>query len=1213
MREKFYKRHDREYAFGRVDSLGRRSGRAGTLVNCREAQVSAVNASGPGSELVHSLREDQRARWLLGERRMIESYLERHPELSHDESHLLDFIYAEYCVREELGDEPKVTEYLIRFPHLAEQLEPVLALHHAIEMVGESDSSQECPNYASVSDVALASDEKLNGTGFPTIRGGIARLLESQRLIAAECTEEATVVWTKGNDRRNRDEEKKALSVEHRDHKRLGKFELLEICGQGAFGTVFKALDASIGRIVALKVPRTGRLVSQEDEDRFLREARAVAQLRDQHIVAVFEAGRIDGTPYIASEFVEGLTLAEVLKRGRVSQKEAVGIVRQIALALQVAHDHGVIHRDIKPANVMLELEGQVSDTGAISASANKFVTRLMDFGLARRDAHESYATVEGQILGTPAYMSPEQARGDSRLVDGRSDVFGLGALFYELLAGESPFRGNVRMVLQQVLLSDPKPVRQIDDSVPLDLQTICLKCLEKDPAQRYSTAGALADDLSRFERGFPVTARPISAFEKCVRLCRRHRLVTSLSAAIATALVLGVVGTTWQLVAARRAERARTHSQLNLLQDAPPVAVPALLDELQAYSDQVLPEVRRNLADPHFNERRRIRLQLFLSTRESTEAKPLFDAMLRAPFSEALLIRNEIAWKESDFANRAREEFRRGNNNPQAALRAASYLAGVEHSSQDWLQDQEAMLTKMMIDEVLMHTDDYGAVEQAFSPIGSKLQPSLEQVFRDPSRIESQRRIATSLLLAYAKSDSTKLLQFTLDAEAWQLPIVLNSLSREQRTEMVGTVRRMVTESTSFDDEQFAAVAPTQLANAALALVWWEDTKTARAILKERSDRSARSHFIDRYRKTGLNPEPVVEWAAKEADPFAVSALILILGSFSPDEFSPPALAKAMALTDRIFSDVPSAGAWAAAAWSRRMWNHDPKESNLASYQRWLPASQTIDRWMHAPNGHVLVIQQPGPLPIKPGVRVLIDGSRASEPRPHSVTRRFAISMFETTIDQYRAFAPNWRSGKKSAEDGDSPVYSISGQKAAEYCNWLSAQSNIPPHEWCYVSSKEHPPFLEAAPNMLDRRGFRLPTETEWEYACRAGSSSNWHFGVTDDLLINYAWCPRNSLRGKKCPVGLKMPNDAGLFDLYGNADEICDDDPDREYPLQPGGYFVTRGGAAGDLISPGSRGGNLGFNDASQPGALATGFRICRTVFVDDMDVSAPAAISE
>jgi serine/threonine-protein kinase len=309
-------------------------------------------------------------------------------------------------------------------------------------------------------------------------------------------------------------------------------------------GRVYRAVDRRLGRPVALKFLNSD---DPQQVQRFQREARSQGQIEHDHVCRVYDVGEVDGRPYIAMQFIEGRTLDEV--GAELSLEHRIQVAEQVAWAAQAAHSQGVVHRDLKPGNVMVE----VSDDGGVHA-------HVLDFGIARDD-RGSAMTISGQVVGTPAYMAPEQVQGDPGRVDRRVDVYAIGATLYDLVAGRAPFTGSTRMeTLIKVVTDEPSPLRQLDGSVPADLEAIVARCLEKDPARRYESARALALDLRRFLDGEPVAARMVGPVYRFKKYVDRHRALTGVVGAAAVVVLFLVGALLWQGYTARRGAEAAQH-----------------------------------------------------------------------------------------------------------------------------------------------------------------------------------------------------------------------------------------------------------------------------------------------------------------------------------------------------------------------------------------------------------------------------------------------------------------------------------------------------------------------------------------------------------------------------------------------------------------------------------------------------------------------------
>jgi len=400
----------------------------------------------------------------------------------------------------------------------------------------------------------------------------------------------------------------------HPTPEQLGGYRILNELGRGGMGIVFKALDEQLDRVVALKVLRPERSDAASQE-RFIREARGAATVVHDHVVAVHAVGYLpDGELWLVMEYVDGLTLRQRIEADRrLEPKAAARIASQVADGLAAAHAKGLVHRDIKPSNIILD---EAQDRA-----------KIMDFGLVRILDGSAGTTQEGLIAGTPEYMSPEQIRTPQR-ADTRSDVYGLGVTLYEMLTGEPPFRGAPQMVLDQVLRDEPTAPRRLNDRIPRDLETICLKAIAKEQHRRYQTAGELGDDLARWLAGEPIQARPVGRVEKVWRWCRRNPVPATLTALLATVFLIGFAGTTFGLVQARlalgKADRATQAALSQKMKAESAAAAEAIARAAEARAAQTA-RAERDWAKE--NQRMAYAVRVFFQNDLLRQAEPLWQS----------------------------------------------------------------------------------------------------------------------------------------------------------------------------------------------------------------------------------------------------------------------------------------------------------------------------------------------------------------------------------------------------------------------------------------------------------------------------------------------------------------------------------------------------------------------------------------------------------
>ncbi|MGF1580203.1 MAG: protein kinase [Gemmataceae bacterium] len=321
------------------------------------------------------------------------------------------------------------------------------------------------------------------------------------------------------------------LSAPTRSKVGIPGYEIIRELGRGGMGVVYQAKQTRLNRMTALKMILSGAHASPKELARFRSEGQAVAALHHPNIVQIYEVGEHDGRPYFSLEFVDGGTLSDKLQGTPLAPREVARTMQKLADAMDFAHKKNIIHRDLKPANVLLTQDNE---------------PKITDFGLAKSLDDDSGQTGTGAILGTPSYMSPEQAKGLTKSIGPAADIYSLGAMFYDMLTGRPPFRGQTVLdTLQQVQKVEPVPPRRLQPDVPRDLEVICLKCLQKEPEKRYSSAGELARDLQRFLNNEPIQARPVSSYEHAWKWARRNPVVASLIVGLCVVLVGGLMGIT--------------------------------------------------------------------------------------------------------------------------------------------------------------------------------------------------------------------------------------------------------------------------------------------------------------------------------------------------------------------------------------------------------------------------------------------------------------------------------------------------------------------------------------------------------------------------------------------------------------------------------------------------------------------------------------------
>jgi formylglycine-generating enzyme required for sulfatase activity/tRNA A-37 threonylcarbamoyl transferase component Bud32 len=966
-------------------------------------------------------------------------------------------------------------------------------------------------------------------------------------------------------------------------------YEVLGELGRGGMGVVYKARQLKANRVVALKMTLGGRPPDLAERVRFQIEVEAIARLRHAHIVQLLEAGEYNGQPYFSLEFCDGGSLDRALKARRPSADEAAALVEKLARAVHSAHQRGVVHRDLKPANVLLTEEGE---------------PKVSDFGLAKRTDTDGNVSQSGAVIGTPSYMAPEQAEGKGREVGPATDVYALGAILYECFAGRPPFKGETAFdTVRRVLTEEPEPPSRLNPRVPSDLETICLKCLRKQPAERYGSAEELAEDLRRYREGEPIAARPAGVAERALKWARRRPAVASL-VALAVVLVCVVIASLGLISSHQhneivalvqkeqehqerekaeqerwKAQQERTLARINALADAAPGAVPGLLAELDATRDEAVPRLWELWSDGDNglagSRARRMRFGLaLLPVVPERVHEDLADWLpqISNP-AEVVLFRDVLTPYTSELRERFWAKAGDAAAKPEERFRALVALAAFDSGDKRW-GAQARNAVEMLLAENPLHL---GTWVPALRPVADSLLPPLAEEYRT-ARSPERREYAATVLADYAADQPETLADLLLDADT---PGQYDRLFPAVRRHAEPAAARVRDELAIPTPDPDAPITPKGVAErerlarrqatGAVTLLKLGAADGAWHVFRLRPDPEARSQLIYRCGLLNVDPTPLIRRLADEPDVSARRALILTLGEFTADRLPADVRGPLIEQLVRWYRDDPDPGIHGAIDWLLRYGREGQEPRPLDWRQE--AAMRKIDddmRRKEPDGGRGWYVNREGltmvcvrdPAVFRMGSPAPEAGRVGNEaPHRRAIGRNFAIAARPVTNREFERFRNAKLPGRLAPDAStwspapNGPVVGVSWFEAAQFCNWLSEKDGLDDSEWCYPTRKEDFKLgLKPFPDYLKRKGYRLPTESEWEYAARAGTGSSRYYGNSAELLPRYAWFVLNA-QNRAWPAGQKRPNDLGLFDMHGNVFNWVQE------PMLP--YKVARSGA--------------------------------------------------